>query len=172
METTGAADRELSALREHLDRYRAVTLQTLEYVPDDKLDWRPAEGLYSLGGHFLHIVQVHDFYLHGLLLGDWDFQRITPYNGPLERHEVQPRLEAARSFAAEHLARLDPAHLNDVMQVPNVPVPWTLRDWLWYLVEHEVHHKAQVALALRLIGIEPPFFAYIFPKGVRPDIRR
>ena len=42
---------------------------------------------------------------------------------------------------------------------------------LWYVVEHEVHHKGQLALYLREIGVVPPFFALAFPPGVRPDIR-
>ena len=69
------------------------------------------------------------------------------------------------------LENLDPGRLDEKVTVPDVPVDWTLRAWLWYLVEHEVHHKAQLALYLREIGVVPPFFALAFPPGIRPDIR-
>ncbi len=32
---------ELEDLREHLERYRAVTLQVLDLVTDEQLAWRP-----------------------------------------------------------------------------------------------------------------------------------
>jgi hypothetical protein len=41
--------------------------------------------------------------------------------------------------------------------------------WLWYLVEHEVHHKSQLALSMRQVGIKSPFFAFVFPGPFRPD---
>jgi len=65
----------------------------------------------------------------------------------------------------------DPGRLDSVAGVPNIPVQWSLRSWLWYLVEHEVHHKPQLALYLRQVGIVPPFFTYALPLGVRPDLR-
>ena len=46
----------------------------------------------------------------------------------------------------------------------------TLRWWLWLLVEHEVHHKAQIAVYLRQMGMTPPFFAVPLENGARPDI--
>ncbi|MBI3666141.1 MAG: hypothetical protein HY236_07930 [Acidobacteria bacterium] len=42
---------------------------------------------------------------------------------------------------------------------------------MWYLVEHEVHHKAQLALHLPEISVTLPCFAFVLPPGVGPDIR-
>lgn len=162
---------EVGALREHFERYRGVTLQILDLIPDDKLAWRPLDGQRSFAEQLLHIAQVHEFYLLGLFLNDWNFDRVKPVAQPLNRAELREKLTAVGKLASEHLASLDPARLDAVMTVPNVPVPWTLRDWLWYVVQHEVHHKAQLALYLRKIGVVPPFFAYVFQGGFRPDIR-
>ena len=46
----------------------------------------------------------------------------------------------------------------------------SLRSWLWFLVEHEMHHKAQAAVYLRLMGKIPPFYAMAMADGARPDI--
>ena len=156
---------EISTLSEHLERFRGVTLQTLDLVPDDKLPWRPAEGLWSFAQQFLHIAQTEDFYAQGFFSGDWDLGRFAPPAGPLTREMVKEKLRETRAFT------LDPARLDSIATVPNIPVQWSLRSWLWYLVEHEVHHKAQLALYLRQIGVTPPFFAYVLPPGVRPDMR-
>jgi uncharacterized damage-inducible protein DinB len=162
---------ELMDLREHLKRFRDVTLQALDFTPDDKLNWSPGEGLRSFAEQFLHIAQVEDFYSHGFFTGNYDFNRLKLPDEPLTRDSLRKRLSDAQAFTDENLASLDTAKLDEVMQVPNIPVPWNLRSWLWYLVEHEVHHKAQLAIYLRQIGITPPFFAFVFPRGVRPDIR-
>src|SRR2546426_3855547 len=42
-----------------------------------------------------------------------------------------------------------------------------LRWWLWFVLEHEIHHKAQLALYLREMGKVPPFFALPLPDLVR-----
>lgn len=162
---------EITDLREHLKRYRDVTIHTLEFVPDDKLTWSPGEGLRSFAEQFLHIAQVESFYSQGFFNGNYDFSQLKPPDGTVARGDLRQRLSGAHAFTDEKIASLDGAKLDEVMTVPNVPVPWTLRSWLWYLVEHEIHHKAQLAVYLRQIGVTPPFFAFVFPRGVRPDIQ-
>lgn len=162
---------EVSILREHFARFRGVTLQTLDLVPDDKLSWRPAEGLRSFADVFLHIAQAQDFYIRGFFVSDWNFSRLKPPAEPLGRALLRERLDQAQAITLEKLNAVDPGWLDYLVPVPNVPVQWPLRGWLWYLVEHEVHHKAQLALYLRQIGVLPPFFASVMPPGMRPDIR-
>jgi uncharacterized damage-inducible protein DinB len=73
---------------------------------------------------------------------------------------------------AETLADFDmltDANLDEVKQVPNIPLELPLRWWLWFVLEHEIHHKAQLALYLRQLGKVPPFFAMVLTD--RPDIR-
>jgi uncharacterized damage-inducible protein DinB len=64
---------------------------------------------------------------------------------------------------------LTDAHLDEVKQLPNAPVELPRRWWLWFVLEHEIHHKAQLALYLRQLGRLPPFFAMVLTD--RPDIR-
>lgn len=40
---------EIEDLREHLERYRAVTLQALGLISDEQLGWRPSPEYY---GHY------------------------------------------------------------------------------------------------------------------------
>lgn len=162
---------EVSILREHLERYRGVTLQTLEMVPEDKLAWYPAVAQFSFGQQFFHIAQVEEFYSHGLFEGDWDAARLEESKARPSRDALRQKLEEARRYTLEKLGRIEAARLDAAVTVPRVPVAWPLRSWLWYLVEHEIHHKAQLAVYLRQIGLTPPFFAFVLPPGVRPDIR-
>ena len=140
-------------------------------LPIYKLAWRPQDGLWSFTEQFLHIAQTEDFYAHGLFENDWKLERFQPPAEPLTRPMLRQRLGEMRAFTLAKLTALAPAHLDDIVAVPNIPIQWPLRSWLWYVVEHEIHHKAQLALYLRRIGIVPPFFAYALPPGVRPDLR-
>jgi uncharacterized damage-inducible protein DinB len=166
-----ASGKEIIDLREHLERFRSVTLQTLEWVPEDRLGWSPKEGLRNFAENFLHMARVEEYYARGLLTGQWDMERYFARPAALTREALRQVLQETRTVTLTGLENLDPARLDERVTVPDVPVDWTLRSWLWYLVEHEVHHKAQLALYLREVGVVPPFFALAFPPGVRPDIR-
>ena len=163
--------RAVQDIREHLERFRAVTLQTLEWVPEDRLRWSPQEGLRPFDEQFLHLARTEEYHVRGLLLDDWSRERYFARPDPLTKEALRRVLNETRAVTLDALDRLDPTRLDDQVKVPEVPVAWTLGGWLWYLVEHEVHHKAQLALYLRLVGVIPPFFALAFPPGVRPDVR-
>ena len=165
------SNRDILEVREHLERFRGVTLQALEWTPAEKLDWRPLEGQRSFAEQFVHVARTESYYARGLLGADWDFERWYSAPAPPSTHEgIRAVLGGTRVYTLERLDALDPARLSDTVTVPSVPVPWTLGAWLWYLVEHELHHKAQLSLYLRMNGIVPPFFAVAFPRGIRPDI--
>jgi uncharacterized damage-inducible protein DinB len=166
-----AHTKEIADLREHLERFRGVTLQTLEWVPEDQLAWAPKEGLRSFAEHFLHMARTEEYYARGLLSGQWDMERYFARPPALTREALRQILTETRAVTLTGLENVDPGRLDERVTVPDVPVDWTLRAWLWYLVEHEVHHKAQLALYLREVGVVPPFFALAFPPGIRPDIR-
>ena len=93
-----AETRAVSDIREHLERFREVTLQTLEWVPEEKLHFSPQEGLRPFDEHFLHIARTEEYHVRGLLLGDWSPERynmirVKQYRGqlptPMEREFAQ-----------------------------------------------------------------------------------
>jgi uncharacterized damage-inducible protein DinB len=65
--------------------------------------------------------------------------------------------------------RLAPDAVDEVVTVAGIPLAWTRCSWLWFVLKHEIHHKAQLAYFLRMLGFEPPFFALALPPGVRRD---
>ncbi len=162
---------EISVLKEHLQRYRGVTLQSLEFVPEEKLGWKPSPESMSFAEQVLHIARVEMFYASGFFGGVWRFEVLQEMPATLTKETLRKRLEEGRAYLMAQLERLEASRLDEVVRVPNVPVDWPLRGWLWYLLEHELHHKAQLAVYLRQLGVVPPFFALAFPPGVRPDIR-
>jgi uncharacterized damage-inducible protein DinB len=117
-------------------------------------------------------VQTEEFYMHGLFEQEWNPERMR-FPKPLpNKVDLQGQFAAVRKFTVTVLSTLAPEQLNAV--VPPMfgsPVEWSLRSWLWYVLEHEIHHKAQLAEYMRQMGIVPPFFAFVLPGGQRPDIQ-
>jgi uncharacterized damage-inducible protein DinB len=163
-------DGEIDTIREHLERFRAVTLQSLERTPTDKLHWAPLAGLMTFAGQYSHLAHIEQLYVRGLSRAEW---RAEPnmIDSPAGIGELRSSLIDARATTFAWLDALALATLDDTVVVPWLPVKWTLRSWLWYLVEHELHHKGQIAIYLSMCGIEAPFFAFALPPGVRPDKR-
>jgi len=162
---------ELQDLIEHLERYRATTLQVLDLVGEGDLDWRPRQDQYKLGQHLLHIAQTEDHFSRGLFRGDWDSERIR-------FPERLPGIEALKKYFAEireftlgELRELDPKRLGKIIEIPNGPPEHSLRSWLWFILEHKLHHRGQIWAYLRAMGFTPPFYAIPLPLGERPDVR-
>lgn len=162
---------ELADLREHLERYRAVTLQVLELITDQQLSWRPGPDYYSLGQQLLHIAQAEDLHAHGLFENDWSLERSRLPKEVISRDHLREYFARVRAYTMDRLSEVDEQQLGAVLPVPNVPIEWSLRTGLWFILEHELHHKGQIWLYLRQMGITPPFYAFPLPAGVRPDVQ-
>lgn len=162
---------EIEDVREHLERFRAVTLQILDIVSDEELAWRPDDNSFSCGQHLLHIAQAEDFYASGLFRHDWNTERLRLPKRIGDRAGLRDFFSAVRQRTLAALDSLAPDDLGKVWEVPNAPMPMSLRSWLWFMVEHEIHHKAQLSVYLRQMGHVAPFYALPLPPGVRPDFR-
>jgi uncharacterized damage-inducible protein DinB len=163
-------DDELSTIREHLARFRQVTLQALQRTPQEKLSWAPAPGLMTFAGQYAHLAKIEQLYVRGLSVNVWAAAS-NELTGPSTITELRQMLDVSRSATEQWLSQLQPTRLDEIVTVPWLPVKWSMRSWLWYLVEHELHHKGQISLYLHLCGIEAPFFAFPLPPGIRPDKR-
>ena len=163
---------ELENYREHAERYRAVTLQTLDVLASDtELAWRPTPESMSCGQQLVHIAKTEDYYARGLFTGVWD-PSLLRVDRPLRtRDAIRAYFTEVRERTRGHLDGVSESALGTICpDVPGGLNPATLRWWLWFLLEHEMHHKGQVALYLRLMGHMAPFYAMPLPLGQRPDI--
>lgn len=138
----------------YFEGLRRRTLRFAEAVPPSKIDWAPAAGEYSCGDILRHIgsVQVMNW---GILAGK-EFQ----YRG--HRPEFGKSKDAALKYLAEchreALSYLKP--LPDSVLTEKRPDlngrPTSAWRFLMAAVEHEVHHRAQLASYLHHLGIDPP----------------
>jgi len=162
---------EIEDLREHFERYRAVTLEHLDRLTDEQLPWRPRPDAFSCAQHFVHLVQTEDFYIRGFFHGDWNPERLRFPTVLPRKSELKGQFDAVRKVTLNFFSTLTGDQFTAIVPpMFGAPMEWSLRSWLWYVLEHEVHHKAQLAEYMRQMGIVPPFFAFVLPGGQRPAI--
>ena len=146
------------------DMEMANTRKTLERVPDDKFDWKPHEKSTTMGGLATHLSNIPTWAVHALTKDSID---IAPVGQPplraepaLSRAEVLERFDKAVADAraaineASDESLLQPWSLlasgKTVMTLPRVAV---LRG---FVMNHNIHHRAQLGVYLRLNDIAVP----------------
>lgn len=136
------------------ERVRKTISQAAALIPKGKLEWRPVKGMYSFGDLLRHMVDTEEFWIQGVLRGKGgspdrtrkDYPTVAKIFKDWERIH-QKTLAALSKMSATALDRKVKIEQNG-----KVPVSWLL----WHVIEHEVHHRAQIIVYLRLLGLEPP----------------
>jgi len=143
---------------DYFDTIRARTRRVAVIVPPDQLEWRPRDGAFSFGDLIRHLGAIERFMFaenaqrkpsrypgHGRELAD-GFDDVIAY---LDRMHA----ESMSIFNA-----LSPEDLESKCTTP-AGTPITVWKWLRAMIEHEVHHRAQIYLMLSMIGVAtPPLF--------------
>jgi len=134
---------------------RPTLVSALESVPDDKLDWAPAEGMMSLGNIFLHIAECSDGWYNGVMKGR-KYEDLA--NGPCPPKEVisshlDKHWVTMERFFAEDLEALERIyHFDHEEKHYKFEGVWIFT----HLLEHDIHHRSQINQYLRILGIKPP----------------
>ncbi len=142
----------------------AHTRNMLERMPEDKLDYKPHEKSWSLGELATHLANLPGWTMHtlnqdSLHLGNADQQpRMQPIKS---RQEALTLFETNVANAREAISGASDDQLmapwslisegKTVFTLPRISV---LRN---FVMNHNIHHRAQLGLYLRLNDIPLPF---------------
>jgi uncharacterized damage-inducible protein DinB len=147
---------------------RKNTLQVAHDIPADKFDYRATGDTRSVGETFAHIAAntqwIHK--AHGVdkatSLGQQDFGKYIgdahAYAATLTtRDAIVAALEANGKAFGDWLATLDEATLAEKVAFapPIQPASKTRFEMLLSAKEHEMHHRAQLMLIQRMLGVVP-----------------
>ena len=151
--------------------YRTVrnnTLTIAEEIPEDKYDFRPAPDSRSIAQTLVHIAvtvrlpeQIH-FVEGRSTLSGFDFMG---FFGGILAEEQKPRtkaeiIELLKAEGEKFAAKLDgcsEGFLGQIVESPEgmTPPVRSRFEMLLGTKEHEMHHRAQLMVAQRMIGITP-----------------
>lgn len=140
------------------ERSKAMSLEYIEAMPEDKFDFKPTEGSRTFAAQMLHAAQG----TIGLSANGTEEPRIYSDINLENEAAFQTKSEVRRivtesfDFAIEGIKKMDPGLLDEV--VVRGPYEVTRMGWLRKANEHAGHHRAQCAVYLRLQGITPPAY--------------
>ncbi len=147
---------------------RNNTLKIAEEIPEDKYSFSPAEGSRTIAQTLIHISNVHKFALaihRDNVLSTLEGFSFMALMGPMMASEQEPmtkaqiiaRLAAAGDEFEGWVKGLSDDFLGQVVSMPpgGSPPSRTRFDMLIAVKEHEMHHRGQLMLVERLLGITP-----------------
>jgi uncharacterized damage-inducible protein DinB len=149
---------EITNTREFLDYYEKVrqrTLKVMACIPPEKFDWRYAEGKFSFADIIRHLAAIERYmYAENVQLKPSRYSGHGPElaDGP---ENVLAFFHRLHQESMEIFSRLSPEDWQKKCVTPG-GVSITVWKWLRAMVEHEVHHRAQIYVYLGMLGIATP----------------
>jgi uncharacterized damage-inducible protein DinB len=146
---------------------RANTIQVAEEIPEDKYNFRPAEGVRTVAETLAHLATSTGWpqEMHGNRLNAVDFalfmgslQKAQTYAATLTtKAAIIDALRKEGEDFASWLETLPDDVLSEMVQYPAgmEPPQKTRFEMLLSPKEHEMHHRAQLMLVERMLGITP-----------------
>lgn len=139
----------------YYERIRARTMRVARCIPDDRLDWRPADGTFSFADLLRHLGATERWMFAENVSG-----RPSRYPGH------GPEITAPGEHPIAYIDRMHRDAMNlfvtldadGLAREVTTPGGATMVAWKWLraMIEHEVHHRGQIYLMLRMIGVDAP----------------
>jgi uncharacterized damage-inducible protein DinB len=132
-------------------RFNDELIRLVEYVPDDKINWSPKPELWNFRGILLHIASARDLWLHRTVQDGIDAPDV--WRTARTKAEIQQAYrrtwERLQAFLRDE-KKLNATYPGD----EGVPLSG---HWIaFHLLEHDIHHRADIFHYLALLGIETP----------------
>lgn len=147
-----------------LEDVRRETKRYVAGLTPEKLSWTPHSTVESIGTQLLHIAGVERSWIgediEGRPMGE-EWALAFPLRVSLPQVQGEPleffleKLDAVRAETRDALSRLTDDDLNREVQTLGSPPDgeaFTIEWILYHLVEHEAHHRGQIALMKRLLA--------------------
>lgn len=133
------------------NRIHKDTSRVLRAVPDDKLDWRPKEDMFTLRELVGHIPQAELVLVRSALAGST--QKI-PFDISRSAEEIAGAFDTQHEELAAEVSDLTAEQWREEVEFHGRRMRRGVL--LSFVTEHEIHHRGQLYTYYRLAGIEPP----------------
>jgi uncharacterized damage-inducible protein DinB len=155
----------VSGFISYFEGIRRRTIQFIQTVPPDRIAWAPQPGEMSCGDLVRHLAAGEQMFVGAVVRGRWLYTPPDP-TSPDTLEAALADLHATHAAALEQLRALPDSTLLEPRPTLNGPPTkaWRL---LMAMVEHEIHHRSQIAMYLSLMGVPPP---HIYGLGVEDVI--
>ena len=134
------------------NRIHKETSRVLRAAPDEKLEWRPKEGMFTLRELVGHIPQAEMVLVRSALAGST--QKIPFDFSGLSANEIAGMFDSQHEDLVSEVSKLTGEQLKEEVEFHGHNLRRGVL--LWFVTEHEIHHRGQLFTYYRLADIEPP----------------
>jgi uncharacterized damage-inducible protein DinB len=133
---------------------RAGLLDTLDKFRDEELDFKPYAAAWSVRQLMLHIAhEEHGEFAYGIVQMLMEFPPEYDTQAYPTLAAINSLLESVHAQTLNFFDGLQDADLDRVITTP-WGATYRLVEMIDHLIEHEVHHRAELSLILGMLGRE------------------
>jgi uncharacterized damage-inducible protein DinB len=139
----------------YFEKIRGRTERVALLIPEDRIDWTPAPGKFTLGDTVRHIAGIERW-----MFAENAMRRPSRYAGC--GRELADGKEAVIRYlrdrhreSVEIFGRLSPGDFEARCETPG-GASIRIGKWLRSMIEHEIHHRGQIYLMLGMLGVATP----------------
>ncbi len=142
-----------------IDYFGSIRRRTVYYakcIPPERIDWQPQQGESSGAEILRHITAAEQMYVRLVVEGHWRYDTEDSQT-TMTVETILAQMESSHQQAMERLRSIPDTELMQTRpSLSPEDRPVKVWRWLMAMVEHEVHHRSQIASYLMLMGVEPP----------------
>lgn len=138
----------------HWQGHRGLTRRVIEAFPADQLHTFSVGGMRTFGAQVLELLAMPVPTMVGITTGKWE---ISFDSGTYPKADLLARWDAQTQEIDALWPKVRPEAWQEIMdafgyfQGPAISI-------LLYVIDNEIHHRAQGYVYLRALGVEPPAF--------------
>lgn len=134
------------------ERFNEDLIRLVDYVPDDQINWSPKPELWNFKGILLHIADARDNWMTGAA-GIAGAPEQSVWHTVRTKDDIKDAYRRTWTRLADFLSNRE--RLDHVYNDPE-DGEFTGHWMAFHLLEHDIHHRANIFDYLALLGIETP----------------
>jgi uncharacterized damage-inducible protein DinB len=145
----------MDAFLAYFENIRKRTRRVIECIPSERLEWTPTEGKFTFGDLIRHLAATERHMFGENVQG---LPSRYPGHGRELAHgyeKVLGYLDEMHAQTVQILQKTGDSGLESRIMTP-AGISMTTWKWLRAMIEHEVHHRAQIYLMLGMLGVATP----------------
>jgi uncharacterized damage-inducible protein DinB len=144
----------ISAVRRHLEE----TLPLIKQLTEVNVMSKPIDEGREIGEVILHLIRSLEYYMKGITTSQWE---ALPYY--LETYDsAESIIELSELVFEQVKVYVSLVSTSDLgRKIESFKRPATVAELILEMIEHSIHHRGQITVYYRLLGITPEVIPYI-----------
>jgi uncharacterized damage-inducible protein DinB len=143
----------------HWQGHRGLTRRLIEVYPEEHFFSYTLGGMRPCSALIDEVLQMADQSMQGVVSGEWPSFVEGAEASPkaTTKEQVLAQWDRVTETISAHWPQIPSARFQEVDQAFGLyegPIYW----FLFYLIDNEIHHRAQAYVYLRTLDVEPPAF--------------